>query len=71
MLFGLSVLSVSGVAVAMNDFDKVEVTYRFLSSDIAVVFHLVGSRAYFCIVLAVAGVLFMPANCLYCADVVF
>jgi len=46
----------------------VEVHYRFLSSDIAIVFHLVGSRVYFCIVLAVADRLFMPVNCLYCAD---
>lgn len=46
----------------------VEVHYRFLSSDVAIVYHMFGGRAYFCVVLVIAGVLFMPVNCLYCAD---
>jgi hypothetical protein len=48
--------------------DLVELTYWFLSSDIAVVFDLVGNHVHFCIVLLVSDVLLMPLNCLYCAD---
>jgi len=47
---------------------QVEVAYQFLSSDIAIVFNLDGSRVRFCIVLVVSDRLFMPVNCLYCAD---
>ena len=46
----------------------VEAHYGLLSSDIALVFHLDGNRVYFCIVLFVSNRLFMPVNCLYCAD---
>lgn len=57
--------SVSHVSV------EVEAHYFVLSSDMAVVFHLVGNHAHFCIVLLVSDVLFMPQNCLYCEDFVF
>jgi len=46
----------------------VEATYYFLSPDIAIVFDFNGNYVRFCIVLAVADRLFMPVNCLYCAD---
>ena len=49
----------------------VEVNYQMLSFDVALVFHLVDNSGYFCVVLAVAGVLFMPLNCLYCENFVF
>lgn len=49
----------------------VEVDYRMLTSDVAVVFHLEGKHVCFCIVLLVLGVLVMPLNSLYCTDVVF
>lgn len=48
----------------------IEARYGMLSSDVAVVFHLDGRHVCFCIVLVVADILFMPLNCLYCADVV-
>ena len=46
----------------------VEAHYGLLSSDIALVFDLVGNHVRFCIVLVVSDFLFMPVNCLYCAD---
>lgn len=49
----------------------VEVVYQFLSSDIAIVFNLVGNHVCFCVVLVVSDRLFMPVNRLYCADYVF
>jgi hypothetical protein len=48
---------------------SVEAHYGLLSSDIALVFHLDGGRVCFCVVLVVSDRLFMPVNCLYCADV--
>jgi len=49
-------------------FEKVLVHYGLLSSDIALVFDLVDNHVRFCIVLFVSNVLFMPVNCLFCAD---
>jgi len=46
----------------------VEAHYFALSSDIAVVFDLVGSHVRFCIILLVSDILSMPLNCLYCTD---
>jgi len=80
--FGLSVLSVVAVAMKSNGGssvflgvgkhemlgDLVEAHYYLLSSDIAVVFDLVGNHIHFCIVLHISDVLMMPLNCLYCAD---
>jgi len=61
----VEVVSVSSVK------DLVECTYYFLSSDIAVVFHLHGGHVYLCVVLLVSDVLLMPLNCLYCDDFTF
>ena len=82
MLFGLNRLSVVVVTMSSGSFvplgidkyemlgDLVEATYYILSSDIAVVFHLVGNHVCFCIVLFISDILLMPLNCLYCADYV-
>lgn len=56
------------VMIAMSDnlmFVPAEVHYFMLSSDVVVVYSSIGSRVYVTIVLAVAGKLFMPVNCLY------
>lgn len=79
MLFGLRLLDMvlgSGSSVPLGVGkhemlgDLVEATYYILSSDIAVVFHLVGNHLCFCIVLFISDMLLMPLNCLYCADYV-
>lgn len=56
------------VTMKMSDnlmFVPAEVHHFMLSSDVVVVYSLIGSRVFLSIVLVVAGKLFMPVNCLY------
>ena len=58
-----------GVELGSVSYVDVEAHYGFLSSDIAFIFSFFRGRVQFCVVLVVSNRLFMPVNCLYCAEV--